>query len=115
MHEYSIVAALIDRVEAEARARNASVVKRVHVCIGELAGVEVELLTTAFETFRATTVCAEADLTVRRSAARWSCPRCARVLEAGARLTCPDCSAPARLTAGDEILLERIEMEVPDV
>ena len=114
MHEYSIVAALIDRVETEARARHARV-HRVHVCIGELAGVEVELLATAFDTFRAQTICADADLTIRKAQARWTCPRCARTLEAGARLSCPDCSVPARLTEGGEIVLERIEMEVPDV
>ena len=27
-------------------------------------------------------------------------------------LSCPDCGAPARLTSGDEIILEQIEMEV---
>ncbi len=115
MHEYSIVSALIDRVDAEARARNAGRVHKVHVCIGELAGVEVELLATAFTTFRPTTICADADLEIRRAPARWSCPKCSRTLAAGARLRCPDCAVPARLTEGDEIVLERIEMEVPDV
>jgi Zn finger protein HypA/HybF involved in hydrogenase expression len=30
----------------------------------------------------------------------------------GERLRCPDCGLPAALRAGDEIVLERIEMEV---
>jgi Zn finger protein HypA/HybF involved in hydrogenase expression len=30
-------------------------------------------------------------------------------------LRCPDCAVPARLAAGDEIVLDRIEMEVSDV
>jgi Zn finger protein HypA/HybF involved in hydrogenase expression len=33
----------------------------------------------------------------------------------GAALSCPECAAPARLAAGDEIVLDRIEMEVPNV
>ena len=115
MHEYSIVAALIERVETEARSHKAERIHGVHVCIGELAGIETELLATAFETFRAQTMCADAQLTIRRSAARWTCPKCKRTLESGARLSCPDCSVPARLTEGAEIVLERIDLEVPDV
>jgi hypothetical protein len=36
-----------------------------------------------------------------------------RVIPPGSVLRC--CDSPARLAAGDDILLERIEMEVPDV
>jgi Zn finger protein HypA/HybF involved in hydrogenase expression len=28
-------------------------------------------------------------------------------------LTCPSCAVPAHLVQGDEIMLDRIEMEVP--
>ena len=48
MHEYSIVAALLDRVDREARAHGAERVQRLHLRIGELSGVEVELLRTAW-------------------------------------------------------------------
>jgi len=48
-------------------------------------------------------------------AVRWGCPACDTELAAGSALRCGDCGGPARLTAGDEIVLERIEMEVPDV
>ena len=44
MHEYSIVRALLDRVEAEAQARKATAVRHIRVRIGELAGVDPELL-----------------------------------------------------------------------
>jgi len=114
MHEYSIVAALIEQVEREAAARAARV-HRLHVAIGELAGVDVPLLCTAFDTFCVDTVCAGAALEVREVAAVWACPGCGQTLERGARLRCPCCDRPARLTRGDEIILERIEMEVPDV
>ncbi len=114
MHEYGIVASLVERVAQEATPRRARV-HRLHVAIGELAGVDVELLQTAYETFRPATVCAEADLAVRVVAAAWTCPGCARALAPGAPLQCPVCGRPARLAAGDEIVLERIELEVPDV
>jgi hydrogenase nickel incorporation protein HypA/HybF len=114
MHEYSIVAALVDRVAIEASARDARV-RKLHVAIGALAGVDVPLLRTAYETFRARTVCEDAELEVREVAATWKCPDCGQTLAAGARLRCPCCDRPARLESGDEIVLERIELEVPDV
>ena len=112
MHEYSIVAALVDKVDAIARERQALAVKRLHVRIGELSGVETELLATAFRTFREKTVCEAADLTILPVPARWSCPDCKREIARGEVLRCGVCGTPARLAEGDEIVLERVEMEV---
>lgn len=113
MHEYSIVQALVERVEAEARARAATAVHRVSVRIGELSGVEVDLLVTAYETFRDRTICRHAALDVRRVDARWECPKCARAIKQGDMLRCLTCAVPAELVAGGEITLDQIEMEVP--
>jgi hydrogenase nickel incorporation protein HypA/HybF len=113
MHEYSIVQALVERVEAEARARRAAAVHRLSVRVGELSGVDVGLLATAYATFRERTICAGADLDVLRVSARWECPDCGTELREGAILRCARCGVPARLAAGDEIVLDRIEMEVP--
>lgn len=110
-----MVQALITRVEAEARAHHAVAVHRLTVQVGELAGLDAELFATAFDTFRAGTVCSGATLDVERVPACWSCPACGAAIEAGAPLQCPTCGAPARLERGDEIILGRIEMEVPDV
>ena len=76
MHEYSIVQALLERVDQEARAHGATRVHRVRVSIGDLAGIEIELLRTAFETFQQRTSCEGAELDVRRVDARWECARC---------------------------------------
>ncbi len=115
MHEYSIVQALLERVEAEAAERGAASVHRLHVRIGEASGVEIELLRTAYCVFRERTLCEGADLSIVPVPARWECPRCLAPILRGAILRCPSCSAPARLAAGDEIVLDRIEMEVADV
>jgi hydrogenase nickel incorporation protein HypA/HybF len=112
MHEYSIVQALIDRVEAEARARQARAVHAVTVRIGALSGVEPELLASAYGLCREGTLCGGADLTVERAEARWACPACDCPIAAGEVLRCPACGVAARLLGGDEIILERIEMEV---
>ncbi len=114
MHEYSLVQALVDRVGVEAQSRRAVAVHRVVVSVGELSGVDPELLATAYQTFRAGTGCERAELEIRRVEAAWACPACSRRLPRGAPLACPECGRPAELPPGaDEILLERIEMEVP--
>ncbi len=113
MHEASIVASLLERVEAEARCRGAVAVHAVHVDVGEQSGVEVDLLTFAYETFRDAGVCRDASLSVRRIPARWECPRCSETLEG--TLRCTACETPGRLAEGGDILLRTIEMEVRDV
>ncbi len=112
MHEYSLVSALVDRVEKEARARNAVAVHRLSVRIGALSGVEPQLFASAF------TLCQQgllerATLDLHRSEAAWACPRCGAAIADGQALRCAACEVPARLVSGDEILLEQIEMEVP--
>lgn len=111
MHEYSIVQSLVDSVAAAVGRREASV-QRVDVAIGELAGVDCALLTTAFEVFRGGTLCEHATLTIDRVPARWECSRCRGDVPRGGFLRCGSCNAAARLAAGDEIVLQRIELEV---
>lgn len=112
MHEYSLIQALVERVEGEARARSAAAVHRLEVRIGELAGVDIELFKTAYLTFRERTICEHAELEVRVVPVEWACKACGRRIAAGAPLRCPNCLSPARLVGGDEIILDRIELEV---
>jgi hydrogenase nickel incorporation protein HypA/HybF len=112
MHEYSIVQALMDRIEQEASRRGAVGVDRVVVRIGELSGVDTELLHTAFMTFRERTICERAALDIAAVPAVWSCRACGEPVATGAVLRCRACGGPAVLRQGDEILLERLEMEV---
>lgn len=112
MHEYSIVQALLSRIGHEAQSRGATRVHAVRICIGELAGVEIDLLRTAYETIRRGTTCEDAPLEVKRIEARWECPRCATAIVRGRALQCVACGVAARLATGDEIVLDRIELEV---
>jgi hydrogenase nickel incorporation protein HypA/HybF len=113
MHEYSLVSSLIERVQREAEAHGATKVHRLQVRIGEIAGVEVELLRTAYEMCREKTVCDGAELEITLEEARWACPRCDAAIPRGERLVCGTCGEAARLVAGDAMMLDRIEMEVP--
>lgn len=114
MHEYSLVEALVRRVEEEASRRGAIQIHRLSVRIGELSGVDPELFLTAYETFRRGTVCERAPLSLSHVPATWSCPACRGPIPRGAPLRCAACGEPARLDeGGDALTLDGIEMEVP--
>lgn len=115
MHEYSIVSSLLATAEAQARAHAATSIRRVSVRIGELSGVEPDLLTSAFELAREGTLCSEASLEVERVPVSWACRACGRPILPGNILRCPDCGSPAKLVSGDEIVLAQLDLEVADV
>ncbi len=111
MHEYSLVQALVDRIEQEAKARDAVRVHAVRVRIGELAGVDSVLLATAYQTFTKGTICEGVPLELVSAPAQWECKSCLRAIAKGEKLQCPTCGSPARLVQGDEIVLDRLELE----
>ena len=111
MQEYSIVQALLNRVEAEATARNATAIHRLYVRIGELSGVEASLLATAFQLFREKTLCEGTELEIESVPVRWECRSCGQAIPRGAALRCVGCGGGARLVEGGEIGLSRVEME----
>jgi hydrogenase nickel incorporation protein HypA/HybF len=82
MHEYSIVQAMFDQIARVAQAHDAQAVRRIRVQIGEYAGVDPTLFETAYEVYRIGTPCAEAVLEIER------------------------------VPAGDELILEQVELEV---
>jgi hydrogenase nickel insertion protein HypA len=112
VHEYTIVQALLDRVEETARGYDRPRVTEVRVRIGELAGVETSLLRKAYDVFREATICRGAPLVIETALARWKCPRCDDDIQADGILRCARCDRPAILAAGAEIVLERVALEV---
>lgn len=113
MHEYSIVQALYDSVVIQASQKHAVTVHNVQVKIGELSGVDVGLLETAWRTFRVHTICERAAMEVAVVPPRWQCKACGTEAPGGGVLRCKSCGGAMRLAEGDEIVLERIVMEVP--
>ena len=113
MHEYSLVQAMFDQIGNVAHAQGAISVRRVRVRIGRMAGVDPTLLRTAYDLFRVRTFCADAPLDIVEVPARWSCPACQAEIALGGPPVCPVCETPGRLAAGDEIVLDRLELEVP--
>jgi hydrogenase nickel incorporation protein HypA/HybF len=112
VHEYSIASSLLRMAEEQAAKRGADRVVGLELRIGELAGVELDLLETAWTLVRERSCCEGVDLAVTKVEARWECSGCGAGIARGGLLACPGCGAAARLVAGDELVLDRIEMEV---
>jgi len=112
VHEYSLVEAILGRIEEEVARQGATAVRRVELRVGELAGVEPDLLADAWEIVRAGSCCAGAALVVHPSPARWRCGDCRAPIDRSAPLQCP-CGGAAELEAGGELLLERVELKLP--
>lgn len=112
MHEYSLVMSLIERVEVEAKQRAAKGIRRISVRVGELSGVEAELLASAFDIAKTGTICESTQLEVQREPARWACPRCQATLDAAKSLCCVTCDTAGRLVEGGDLLFEQMEIEV---
>lgn len=115
MHEYSLAQSMMEMVLEQAQAHHATTVRSLEVRIGRLSGVEPDLFATAFEVLRPGTICAEADLVLLEEESEWLCAACGHALPREGVLTCPKCDWPAYLARGGELVLEKIEMEVPSV
>jgi Zn finger protein HypA/HybF involved in hydrogenase expression len=64
MHEYSLVQAMFDQIDARVAEHRAIAVARVRVTIGAFAGVDPALFRTAYDVYRIGTRCARAPLEI---------------------------------------------------
>lgn len=113
MHELAICQALIEQVERVARENSARSVVEVVVAIGPLAGVESKLLEHAYPLAAAGTIAEHARLVVQSVPLRVRCRSCGVESEAAPnRLLCGTCQDwHVDVTSGDELLLQRVEIE----
>jgi hydrogenase nickel incorporation protein HypA/HybF len=111
VHEYGIAASLLRMVATRARDAGAERVTRVEIRVGAASGVETELLETAWEGIRTGTLCADARLLIHTPPAVWRCALCRTRIAEQSPLRCPTCDHPAVLDGGDDLLLERFDIE----
>jgi hydrogenase nickel incorporation protein HypA/HybF len=113
MHELSIIASLVETIEALAREHKAKTVTGVWIKVGALSGVVPELLESAFEMYRKGTIVENAFLTIERPPLKALCRACrAETERTDYSPSCPVCgSSDLEITGGTDLLLERIEMD----
>ncbi len=113
MHEYSIVGALIESCEENARENGSAKITKVVVKIGVMSGVEPELLERAFETFKENSICDGAEFIMNIQPVVIVCNLCQKK----STLTkneyfCPHCqSVEIEVVDGEEIYLMQLELQ----
>ncbi|MFT7859685.1 MAG: hydrogenase maturation nickel metallochaperone HypA [Sulfurimonas sp.] len=113
MHEYSVVQALLDQVEDLATENEASKVTKIVTKIGVMSGIEIDLLESAFDTFKEQTICEEAELVVQKQPVVVRCNSCKEenALEKN-HYCCPQCkSTDLKVIDGEEMYLMSVTME----
>jgi hydrogenase nickel incorporation protein HypA/HybF len=112
MHEYSIVQALLNQCEENAKKHNATQIKKVVLKIGVLSGVEPHLLEIAFETFKEGTICHDAILEMNIQDIIIYCKDCKQESKVDDfALACPKCkSINVSVIDGEDMYLMSLEM-----
>lgn len=113
MHELSICQALIEQVVQLADEHQAVSVTDIYLTIGPLSGVEPHLLEQAFPFAAAGTVAENAQLTIDKSPVKVYCHSCGKeTIVAANKLLCGECGTwQTELRGGDEMILQRVELE----
>lgn len=114
MHEASLVQDLFDQTDRAIAPHASSAVRRVTVRIGALAGVDGDLFRTAFDGCKQERGYGGAALDVVFEPAVWACERCGAAVAPEGPLRCPACAGDARLRAGGDLILARLELEVAE-
>ena len=113
MHELSVCIALLDEVERIAREHRARTVAAIVVKVGPLSGIDAAQLRQAYPLAAAGTVAEDAELLIRVADVVVSCGECGSESSAPPnRLLCAACGGfRTRVVSGDDMILERVELE----
>jgi hydrogenase nickel incorporation protein HypA/HybF len=116
MHELSVCLALTRKVAAIAEEHGASRIERIRLRIGPLSGIETALLEHAFPLAAAGTPADGARLEIVSAPVVVACTVCGEETPcAPNRLLCGACGDfRTRIVTGDEMLLESLDLDLPD-
>jgi len=116
MHELSVCQALVAQLEAVSAANGGGAVELVRLRIGPLSGIEVPLLARAFPLAAAGTIAEGAELRIEAAPLVVQCNDCGERSDAlPNRMLCGACGGfRVRAVTGDEMLLESVELAVPE-
>lgn len=115
MHELSVCLALLEQVERIARERDASSVTAITLKIGPLSGIEADLLANAWPLASAGSLAERAELIIEAADIVVDCGKCGQRSTVPAnRLLCTGCgNFQTRVVSGDEMILQRLELDLP--
>ncbi len=113
MHELSLLEGLVQSLEAEARDRGFSRIRRIRLEVGRLSSVEVEALRFAFEPATEGTLAEGAELEILEVPAKGTCRDCGAEVEVEARFDfCPACGTGfVAVTGGTELRVKDLDVE----
>jgi hydrogenase nickel incorporation protein HypA/HybF len=113
MHELSIIAGLMETVEALAREHRARAVTGIRIRVGALSGVVAELLESAFDMYKKGTIAENVVLDVEKVPFKLRCKSCgAESVRDDFQHVCAACgAADLELLEGTELILERVELD----
>ena len=113
MHELALCQAMMSQVESIAREHRAARVTSITLGIGPLAGVETQLLHSAYPIASAGTIAEGAALLIEATPIRVQCSQCGVQSDALVnRLVCGHCGDwRTDLVSGDEMLLVSVELD----
>jgi hydrogenase nickel incorporation protein HypA/HybF len=125
MHEFSVMAQIVENVLREASARNARRVESVDLQIGDFTMLGEEQLRFAYEILSKDSILAGSELKIGHIKGEIRCPSCGYEGEVPLSedsphrmipiLECPKCHNAAEIAKGRECIVRNISMVVPDV
>ncbi len=112
MHELSVAAFLLDRVEHHADRLEAGKVTAITLLVGDRSCLGDDALRFSFDLLTAGTVAEGARIIIRRTPMQFHCPRCdAPYTPAEADFACPACETIGQVTDdGSEMMIESVEV-----
>jgi hydrogenase nickel incorporation protein HypA/HybF len=109
VHEAAITRSLLERALAVARGQGAGRIRSIRLLVGESGGVVPECVQHYFDQLRTGTAAEQAVLEFRRAALRIRCPKCRA--EFGSVEQMCGCNAGGEVVAGQDLVLESIEVD----
>ena len=112
MHEFSIVAHMLEAVESHARQLLADRVLAINLVVGERSGIVDESVNFYFEMLAPGTIAEGAKLNIQRTSMRFDCQSCgAEYSPPPGDFHCPRCGKVGQLVDdASEMLIESLEI-----